>query len=145
MIATQARALRSSVGAAGLVLAVGLGVTGCSAAGSASDSGSDEARTLAGQLNDRLAASGLPTIDAETAASLYGTDGGVSCENVGELQQQLALSQFGNNANNLRRVVLDPSLVNYDLAVIDTYCPDQLADFEDLVEELDTEDTVPTP
>ncbi|MBC9734012.1 hypothetical protein [Nocardioides marmotae] len=145
MITKHARAVRSSVCAASLVLGVGLGVSGCSAAGSASGSGGDEARTLAGQLNDRLAASGLSTLDTETATALYGTDGGVSCENVGELQQQLALSQFGNNSVNLRRVVLDPSLVSYDLAVIETYCPDQLGDFEDLVDELDTEETVPTP
>ncbi len=130
--------LRSAV----LAVAVGLGLSACSAAGNA-DSDSDRARELADQLDENLAAAGLPTLDTETAVTLYGTDGGVSCENAGELQQDLALSQFGNNALHLRRVVLDPSLLDYDLAVLQTYCPDDVDAFQDAVEDLDTEETIP--
>lgn len=130
---------------AALALAAGLALSACTAAGSASDPGSDRAEQLADELNDHLAEAGLPTLDTETASTLYGTDGGVSCENVGELQQELSLSQFGNNSGNLRRVVLDPSLVAYDRAVIQTYCPDKLASFQDVIDKLDTEETIPTP
>ncbi len=86
-----------------------------------------------------------PAVDIATATALYGTDGGVSCENVGELQHELSLSQFGNNSGNLRRVVLDPTLVEYDLVVIETYCPDQVDAFQEVIDELKQEETIPTP
>lgn len=132
---------------AGMALAVGLGVSACASAGSVSeaDADKDEAIQLADQLNERLAAEGLPEVDQETARALYGVDGGVSCENAGNLQQELGLFQFGNNSLHWRRVVLDPSLANYDLAVIETYCPDKADDYEEVLEDLDTEETIPTP
>ncbi|MCD4526761.1 MULTISPECIES: hypothetical protein [unclassified Nocardioides] len=130
---------------AALALAAGLALAACSPAGTASDPDSAEAQGLAEQLNANLAELGLPQIGLETAEALYGTDGGVSCENIDELQHQLSLSQFGNNANNLRRVVLDPSLVAYDLAVIATYCPDKADEFKHAFRKLDTEETIPTP
>lgn len=128
-----------------VAVAAGIALSSCSAAGTASDADSDRAKELAQQLNENLADEGLVPIDEETATSLYGTDGGVSCENVGELQQQLSLSQFGNNSGNLRRVVLDPSLVEYDLTVIDTYCPDQADELQDELGDLGTGETIPTP
>ena len=128
---------------AALAAATGLALSACTAAGSGSNADSDRARQLADQLNENLTHAGLPTLDTETATTLYGTDGGVSCENVGELQQRLSLSQFGNNSGNLRRVVLDPSLLDYDRAVIETYCPDEIGSFLDEVEGLDTEQTIP--
>lgn len=146
MIANRPSTVRPAVlRAAGLAVAVGVGLSACSAAGSASDSDSNQARELAGQLNDNLAEAGLPALDTSTATTLYGTDGGVSCENSGDLQQQLGLSQFGNNSGNLRRVVMDPSIIAYDRAVIETYCPNELSSFQDLVDELDTAETIQTP
>ena len=130
---------------AALTVAVGVGLSACTAAGAGSDSDSDQAKELASTLNENLAAAGLPALDTSTATTLYGTDGGVSCENVGELQQELGLSQFGNNSGNLRRVVLDPSIVAYDLAVIETYCPDKIGDLQDVIDELETEETIQTP
>lgn len=130
---------------AALTVAVGVGLSACTAAGAGSDSGSDQAKELASTLNENLAAAGLPALDTSTATTLYGTDGGVSCENVGALQQELGLSQFGNNSGNLRRVVLDPSIVAYDLAVIKTYCPDKIGDLQDVIDELETEETIQTP
>ncbi|MQW78072.1 hypothetical protein GHK92_19575 [Nocardioides sp. dk4132] len=131
--------------AAALVVAAGVALTACSSAGTASDPDSDRAKELAAQLNENLADEGLVPIDEDTATQLYGTDGGVSCENVGELQQQLSLSQFGNNALHLRRVVLDPSVVAYDLTVVDTYCPDKADELRDELDDLGTEETIPTP
>ena len=130
---------------AALALAAGLALSACSASGTASDRDSDRAKELADQLNQNLTAEGLPTIDTETARSLYGTDGGVSCENVGELQQQLSLSDFGTASTHLRRVVLDPSVVAYDMAVVQTYCPDEADELSDELEDLGTEETIPTP
>jgi len=128
-----------------LAAALGIGLGACTPAGSASDPDSDAAQALAAQFDENLAAAGLPAVDIATATALYGTDGGVSCENVGELQHELSLSQFGNNSGNLRRVVLDPTLVEYDLVVIETYCPDQVDAFQEVIDELKQEETIPTP
>ena len=129
----------------GMALAVGLGLSACSASGTVSKSDADkkEAAQLADQLNTRLAEEGLPEVDQETARALYGVDGGVSCENAGNLQQSLGIFQFGNNALHLRRVVLDPTVVAHDLAVVETYCPDKVDEFNDVVEELETKETIP--
>ena len=128
---------------AALVVAAGLALSACTAAGTADNTDSDQAQQLAQELNQNLEDAGLPTVDEESARTLYGTDGGVSCENADELQNQLGLSQFGNNSGNLRRVVLDPTLVAYDVAVIKTYCPDRAEDLQKLFDELDTEETIP--
>ncbi len=128
-----------------LCVVCGVGLVACTSAGTASDPDSDEAQALAEQLNENLSAVGLPELDTSTATALYGTDGGVSCRNVGELQHELSLSQFGNNSGNLRRVVLDPTLVEYDLAVIETYCAGKIDVFREVVDELEKEATIPTP
>ncbi|WP_205304816.1 hypothetical protein [Nocardioides sp. 616] len=144
MITKRPRADRPAVlRAAGLAVAVGVGLSACTSAGTAFGSHTDRAQELAGKLNENLAAVGLLGLDTSTAIALYGTDGGVSCENVGELQQELSLSQFGNNSIHLRRVVLDPRVVAHDLAVIKTYCPDEVASFQDVIDKLKTEETMP--
>lgn len=130
---------------AGAVLAGAVVVlSGCAAAGSTptDEVTSSTSQQLAAELNTALAQAGLPAVPEGTAQTLYGEDGGISCANVGELQQVLALSQFGNNSGNLRRVYLDPRVVAYDGAVISTYCPDALDAFTELVDGLDTQQTI---
>ncbi|MCL3819309.1 hypothetical protein [Aeromicrobium wangtongii] len=124
--------------------ALGIGLSACTPAGTASDPGSARAERLADELNAKLARLELPPVDQETATALYGTDGGVSCKNVDELQHNLSLSQFGNNSLNLRRVRLDPSVVAYDIAVVATYCPDKAGSLRNVLGELETDDTIPT-
>lgn len=144
MITTPSRAVRPAVlRMTGLAVAVGVGLSACTPAGSASDAGSDQAEELSGTLNEHLAAAGLPALDMATATTLYGTDGGVSCTNVGELQQELGLAQFGSGSGKPRRIVLDPSIVAYDLAVIETYCRDKIGAFQDMTDELQTAETIP--
>ncbi|MRJ77508.1 hypothetical protein GEV29_13260 [Aeromicrobium sp. SMF47] len=127
-----------------LAAALAAGLSACTPSGTASDPGSARAQRLADELNANLARLELPPVDQETATALYGTDGGVSCENVNELQHELSLSQFGNNSLNLRRVRLDPSIVAYDVAVIATYCPEKAGSLRDVLGELKTDDTIPT-
>ncbi|MCD9197970.1 hypothetical protein [Aeromicrobium wangtongii] len=124
--------------------ALGIGLSACTPAGTASDPGSARAERLADELNAKLARLELPPVDQETATALYGTDGGVSCKNVDELQHKLSLSQFGSNSLNLRRVRLDPSVVAYDIAVVATYCPDKAGSLRNVLGELETDDTIPT-
>lgn len=126
------------------LVAAGLLLSGCSAAGTVSedDAASSTAVELAGQLNESLEQAGLPPVPEGTAVALYGVDGGVSCVNAGELQQTLSLAQFGNGGAIARRLVMDPDVLAYDEAVISTYCPEELDGFTDLVDGLSTESTI---
>ena len=145
MATTRLRAARHTpaLRAGALAVVAGLALAACSPAGSAKDPDSDMAQQLATQLDENLTRAGLPGLDNETATALYGTDGGATCENAGDLQHDLSLAQFGNNSGNLRRVVMDPSLLEYDLVVVQTYCPDKEDDLRDLIDDLKTEETIP--
>ena len=132
--------------AAGVALVVGvLLAAGCGATVPQSESSSAQAQELAGQLNQALKQEGLSAPSTGTATALYGEDGGVSCVNVGEAEQRDGLVLFGH-AGQLtygRRVTMDPSVLAYDRAVIETYCPNELASYKDAVAGLDTEPTIP--
>lgn len=119
-------------------------LSGCAGATIASSvATSDSAKGKAVALNAELASAGLPSIPAGTAGALYGIDGGISCLNVAETQHRLGLAQFGNASGNVRRIIIDPTLIEYDRAVITTYCPQNLEGFEAEVAGLTTATTIP--
>ena len=102
-------------------------VAACSAGTNQPDeANSQQAADLAAQLQTKLAAAGLPQPSTKVLTTLYGVDGGISCTNVAGFTQTDGLALFGNPSHS-RRVPLDPSVLAYDVAVISTYCPDQLA------------------
>ena len=125
-----------------LLLTAAVVLAGCGGTTPRSESSDPQAQQLAQQLNQALAAAGLPAQPAEIATVLYGVDGGVSCLNVGNREHVAGLSGFGSNAIG-RRGVMDPKVLAYDAAVITTYCPDKLATFQDLTQSLMTAATVP--
>jgi len=119
-------------------------LAGCAGATIASDVATgDAAQAKAAELNVQLESLGLPAVSTETAGALYGVDGGISCLNVAETQHRLGLAQFGNASGNLRRIIIDPTLIEYDRAVITTYCPQNLEGFEAEVAGLTTATTIP--
>ncbi|MFN2117460.1 MAG: hypothetical protein ACK2T1_07225 [Candidatus Promineifilaceae bacterium] len=126
----------------GTLLLAALFLSGCSGPTSTSERNSPEAQQLAQQLNADLAAAGLPEVPTNTLITLYGADGGLSCINVGNLQHRLSLAEFGSYPIG-RRVFMDPKVLEYQNAVISTYCPDKLTVLEDLVQNLKTADTIP--
>jgi hypothetical protein len=110
-------------------------VAGCSAATVPADTArSVEAQQLATRLQATLAAEGLRQPSAGVLTALYGTDGGVSCGNAGDLAHVDGLALFGN-PSHARRVPVDPKVIAYDEAVIGTYCPARLAAFQKTVAE----------
>ena len=90
-----------------------------------SEADSADAQAKATQLQAALAAAGLPQPSTQVLTTLYGVDGGVSCQNVGDLLHTDGLALFGNPSHS-RRVPLDPKVAAFDQAVISTYCPDLL-------------------
>jgi hypothetical protein len=114
-------------------------LAGCSAGTTSTDEAdSADAQQKAAQLQSALAAAGLPQPSTEVLTTLYGADGGVSCQNVGDLLHTDGLALFGNPSHS-RRVPIDPKVIAYDTAVISTYCPDLLQAFQSKV----TEQTTP--
>jgi hypothetical protein len=121
------------------ILGVALLLAGCSAGTTTTDEAdSDDAKAKAAQLQSALAAAGLPQPSTEVLTTLYGADGGVSCQNVGDLLHTDGLALFGNPSHS-RRVPVDPKVIAFDEAVISTYCPDLLPAFQSKV----TEQTTP--
>jgi hypothetical protein len=108
----------------------------------AKDPDSPEALEKARRLQDKLEEAGLPVPDTDTLTRLYGTNGGVACMYSGsDFQTYYNLIHFGNTGR--RPTYLDPSVVAYDMAVIEVYCPENLEAFREAVEEWDTEQVIP--
>jgi hypothetical protein len=127
------------VGPAALVtiaLLLGLGACG-------SDDGTTAERTKAEELQAALAPldlDGVDDLETSTLISLYGTDGGKVCaiaEDPGAMEREglIAHPRFA-----LRKTEADPDAVAYAKAVIEVYCPDQLANVEDYIEGLRVDD-----
>jgi len=137
---------RSTVRAGIITVALVL-LGGCVAEGTTSEdeAQSDEAAQLADELNTALESAGLVPVATSTAEQLYGSDGGWTCEVVGGLDHKLAVNQFGNLSANHRRIFLDPSIVAYDEAVIQTYCPDELDDYQDVIDGIEQKETIADP
>lgn len=125
-----------------ILLAAATVLAGCGGTTPKSESSSPQAQELAQQLNQALAAAGLPAQPAEISTVLYGVDGGVSCINAGDREHRTGLNGFGSYTIG-RRAVMDPKVLAYDTAVITVYCPDKLADFQSLTQDLKTAATIP--
>ncbi|WP_068278109.1 hypothetical protein [Aldersonia kunmingensis] len=99
----------------------------------------EEALEKATALNLLRVQEGLPTLDTETVARVLGTDGAALCENPGELLEQGALKQqFMNGATGpgLRPILATRNLIEGERLIIQVYCPDEAADYEEAVNDL---------
>ena len=115
-------------------LVLGLGACG-------SEEGTKAEREKAEQLQAALKPLGLDEdIETSTLVALYGDDGGKVCaiaEDPAAMEREglLAHPRFA-----LRKTNVDPDAVAYTKAVIEVYCPDQLANVEDYIEGLRVDD-----
>lgn len=104
-----------------------------------------EAEQKAEQLLTALAAGGAPTPQVDQVVRVLGDDGGATCEDPGSaLGRATLLGQLVNGAAGpgIRPVVADNRVVEGQLLIIQIYCPDELAGFQDLVDGLHLDDTV---
>jgi hypothetical protein len=130
------RAFAATASLALLVMACSAGTT------SSEEADSEQAQQLAAQLASTLADAGYSPPPESTITTLYGEDGGVSCAQAGGLGQILGLAGFGNPSYGGRRI-LDPQVKAYDEAVISTYCPDKLEDYQEVLGKTKTEQSIP--
>jgi len=76
---------------------------------------------------------------------VLGDDGGAVCDDPGNsLRKATLYSMISNGAAGpgMRPVIADTHVVLGELAVIQVYCPDELADFKSYVDDLKYDDTV---
>ncbi len=129
MAAGQARAVF-------LVIAALLLLPSACSSTSASDEATEQA--LAEQLVDASHAAGVaPRLTVAVAESLYGTEAPAICDafdgGLSTAEQNLLL---GNPAHGRRKTITDDA-VTYGRLVVETYCPDNLDEYDDVVTDLD--------
>ena len=74
---------------------------------------------------------------------VLGDDGGATCENPNDaLSRAVLLSQLANGATGpgARPVIADSRVFQGQLLIIEIYCPDELDDFQEFVDDLETDD-----
>ncbi|MFF2779400.1 hypothetical protein ACFVU3_31445 [Streptomyces sp. NPDC058052] len=100
----------------------------------------------AGQLSEELVEAGYPAPDQETVERLLGSDGGQVCEDPGNALKKALyrLHQLSNGATGpgSRPIIADSKAIDAERIVLQVYCPDQVDEFDEAVEDLKTDDTV---
>ena len=99
----------------------------------------EQAREKAGQLAAELAAAGLRVPSTDQIVNVLGDDGGATCADPNAALKRGAL--FGALTNGaggpgLRPVIADNKVVQAQLLVIKVYCPEELDEFRQTVEDL---------
>lgn len=118
-----------------LVIAGAMLVASCS---STSDADAATEQQKAESLVQATQAAGVaPRLTVDIAESLYGTSAPAVCDVFdGGLSTSESLILLGNPANG-RRKTITTNAVTYAQLVVETYCPDELGDFNDAVAGLD--------
>lgn len=126
------RLSRRRMSAIALVALVGL-VSGCG-----SDESDASEQALAEQLVAATQAAGVaPRLNVGTAQALYGTEAPAVCEAFdGELSTAAKNQLLGRFGLSRRKTITDDA-VTYGGLVIDTYCPQFRARYDELVSDLD--------
>ncbi|GID95792.1 hypothetical protein ACFQFC_02290 [Amorphoplanes digitatis] len=104
---------------------------------------SREADAKADQLISELTAAGARAPSQEQIARVLGDDGGAVCANAGEaLSRGVLYSQITNGAAGpgQRPVIADSKVVQGQLLIMKVYCPDKVAEFQQVVDDLEFDD-----
>ena len=105
-----------------------------------------EANAKAQQLQQKLRAAGLPAYaSTHQIARTFGTDGGAVCDTPGKsIPDGFVKLQLSNGAGGpgQRPVRVARELVEGQLLVIETYCPDKLPAYRKFVDSLHFKDVI---
>jgi hypothetical protein len=104
---------------------------------------SRQADEKADQLISELAAAGARTPSQEQIVRVLGDDGGAVCADPGDaLSRGVLYSQISNGAAGpgQRPVIADSRIVKGQLLIVKVYCPEHLADFQKIVDDLKFDD-----
>jgi hypothetical protein len=102
---------------------------------------SDDAEAKADQLITQLEEAGLRAPDQDVIVEVLGNDGGAVCENPNDALARASLAaQLVNGAAGpgTRPVIADGRVLEGQLAIISVYCPDELEEFQELQDRLET-------
>jgi Tfp pilus assembly protein FimT len=138
---TESKRERSWIYITALVVLGVLVVAGLLAFNSARETrnAEDKADELIAALED----AGARTPDRDQIVRVLGEDGGATCENPNDaLSRAILLSQLSNGATGpgARPVVADSRVFQGQKLIIEIYCPDELDDFNEFVDGLETDD-----
>lgn len=107
---------------------------------------SQQADEKAGQLITELTSAGARTPSKEQIVTVLGDDGGAVCATPDDaLRRGVLYGQITNGAAGpgQRPVIADNRIVQGQLLIMKVYCPDRLADFEAIVQDLKFADVAP--
>ena len=102
-----------------------------------------EAEQKADQLIAALEDAGATAPDRDQIVRVLGDDGGATCADPNDsLSRAILLSQLANGAAGpgARPVIADSRVVKGQLLIIEIYCPDELEDFKQFVDDFKTDD-----
>ena len=106
---------------------------------------SEEATAKAQQLSQELERRGLGVPDEDILVRSFGTDGGNVCDNpASALGKATLFDQMTNGASHVgrRAVIIDERILQGEAAILQVYCPDELAEYEEKLADLKFDDTI---
>jgi hypothetical protein len=104
-----------------------------------------KAQDKADELIAALAAVGARTPSQDQVVRVLGEDGGAICEDPGDALRRATLNGMltnGASGPGQRPIIADQRTVEFQLLVVKIYCPDELDDFQDAVDDLDLDEGV---
>jgi len=104
-----------------------------------------QAQDKAQQLTQKLDAAGLGTPDQDILVRTLGSDGGAVCDNPATaLGRATAFAEITNGASFVGRrpVIIDENVLQAEKLILETYCPDQVDEYQDKFDDLKTDDTL---
>ena len=105
---------------------------------------SQRAEEKADELVQTLEDAGSTAPAPEVIARLLGDDGGAVCANPNQALSRATLYGLlttGGSGPGMRPVLVDNSVFRGQLAIMKVYCPDELEEFEQFVDSLETTDS----
>ncbi len=107
---------------------------------------SEEAAKKAAQLTALFEAHGLAVpADQDTIINVLGTDGGPVCANPNDaLTQAMLTFNLANGAAGvgIRPIIVSRRVLEGEALILAVYCPDELAEYEDYLDDKDFDDVI---
>jgi Tfp pilus assembly protein FimT len=103
---------------------------------------SQRAQEKADELIVALEDAGVEDPDKDRIVRVLGDDGGATCADPNDaLSRATLLSLLANGATGpgARPVIADSRAIQGQLLIIEVYCPDELEDFQEFVDDLETD------
>jgi len=104
-----------------------------------------QAQAKAQELTVKLQAAGLSVPHQEVLVRTFGTDGGAVCANpANALGRATMLGLLSNGASFVgqRPIIADGSILQGEVAVLETYCPEEVDRYRDQIAKLKTADLI---